>query len=121
MRELCHAVDEYYPEEELHLWLQQLLLSYLKGGQHEASHEFYEMVFDGHDDSEFLHGDKALAVLEGIEDVTRYWIPGYRYDTCFKSPTDLRCMVDGLVILTMPHSVLKELCDVDQTRTARRF
>ena len=119
LKNLAHSVDEYYPEEELPTLLEVLVNSYFKDGVDETSNEFYKITFDGNDEIEFLHGDKALAIVTGIDDITRYWLPGYRVDSEYSHLVDLVYKDDGLVMLTMPHRVLQEVSNAAQVGRAR--
>lgn len=112
-------MDEYYPEDELPQLLEVLVNSYFRDGVDETSNEFYKITFDGNDDIEFMHGDKALAIVTGIDDITRYWLPGYTVDNDYSCLVDLNYKKDGLVMLTMTYQLLEEVGRVGQTRTAR--
>lgn len=114
LKNLANSIDEYYPEEELPTLLEVLVNSYFKDGVDETSNEFYKITFDGNDEIEFMHGDKALAIVNGIDDITRYWLPGYRVDNEYCHLVDLNYKKDGLVVLTMPHCVLEEVGHVGQ-------
>ena len=119
LKNLAHSVDEYYPEDELPQLLEVLVNSYFKDGVDETSNEFYKITFDGNDEIEFMHGDKALAIVTGIDDITRYWLPGYAVDSNYSHLVDLIYKKDGLVMLTMPYTVLEEVGRADSIRTAR--
>lgn len=75
--DFARRIDQACRAEDVVDTLMFLIGSYFSKGYDNALFTIHEIVHNADDEIEVMYGDEAVHIVEKIDAITRYWMPGY--------------------------------------------
>lgn len=107
--DFARRIDQACRSEDVIDALMFLIGSYFSRGYDNALFTIHEIVHNADDEIEVMYGEEAVQIVERIDAITRYWMPGYPPYGIDVHGIDLHAQHGTTVVLQVKKSMLDRL------------